>query len=194
MGSISLFDPSLLTRPDALPKHLQLRPLERTDQEKGYDTILQALVPDQPVLDPATFIKTFDGMARQDPKIYYTIVLVSSDAHRQNVSSSSSSTGTSTTEVTSDDKRRHERVIASATLLVEHKFLRMGSLAGHIEDVVVDPAHQGQNLGRVLIDALSDLARRLGCYKVVLDCSHANVKFYEKCGYEAKGVEMKKYL
>ena len=31
-----------------------------------------------------------------------------------------------------------------------------------------------------------------GCYKVILDCSEANVPFYEKCGLERKEVQMVK--
>ncbi|GLI59207.1 hypothetical protein VaNZ11_001043 [Volvox africanus] len=65
---------------------------------------------------------------------------------------------------------------------------------GHIEDVVVDPAYRGKKLGLKLIQALIDLAREAGCYKVILDCSEANSTFYEKCGLTRKEVQMVKYL
>ena len=35
-----------------------------------------------------------------------------------------------------------------------------------------------------------DQAREAGCYKVILDCSDSNVKFYEKCGFQKKEVQM----
>ena len=31
------------------------------------------------------------------------------------------------------------------------------------------------------------------CYKVILDCEDHNQKFYEKCGFHRKGVEMACY-
>ena len=87
-----------------------------------------------------------------------------------------------------------DRIVATATLLLERKFLRGGAIAGHIEDVSVKTSHQGRGLGRVLIDTLTSLARKKSCYKVILDCEDRNVAFYEKCGYDRAGVEMKKYL
>jgi hypothetical protein len=41
-----------------------------------------------------------------------------------------------------------------------------------------------------LIEALVDVARQRGCYKVILDCSEANQAFYEKCGLTRKEVQM----
>lgn len=87
-----------------------------------------------------------------------------------------------------------ERILATATLLLEVKFLRGGSVAGHIEDVSVRSSAQGRGLGKLLIDTLTTLAREKGCYKVILDCDDKNVAFYEKCSYTRAGVEMKRYL
>lgn len=39
------------------------------------------------------------------------------------------------------------RIIAAATLLLEHKFIRNCGTAGHIEDVVVDSTYRGLKLG-----------------------------------------------
>lgn len=89
---------------------------------------------------------------------------------------------------------RNDQVAATGTLLVERKFLRAGAIAGHIEDIAVRPNEQGKGFGRVLIDALTKLAERQGCYKVILDCDEKNVAFYEKCTYERAGIEMKKYF
>jgi hypothetical protein len=41
-----------------------------------------------------------------------------------------------------------------------------------------------------LIEALIDVSRDRGCYKVILDCSEANQAFYEKCGLTRKEVQM----
>lgn len=83
---------------------------------------------------------------------------------------------------------------ATATLLVERKLIRGGASVGHIEDVVVDAQFRGKGLGRRLIDALTDEARRRGCYKVILDCAESNVAFYERCGYATKELQMVRYF
>ncbi|GAB4820439.1 hypothetical protein N2152v2_007485 [Parachlorella kessleri] len=87
-----------------------------------------------------------------------------------------------------------QKIIATATLLIEHKFIRNCGKCGHIEDVVVDSTYRGLRLGIRVIEALIDLAEKAGCYKVILDCSEDNVSFYEKCGLYKKEVQMVKYF
>ena len=89
---------------------------------------------------------------------------------------------------------RSRRVVAAGTLLVEAKFVHQAGLAGHIEDVVVDASVRGKGLGKKIISKLVDVARAAGCYKVVLDCSAANVGFYAKCGFVQKEVQMAHYF
>ena len=38
------------------------------------------------------------------------------------------------------------------------------------------------------------MADHLGCYKLILDCSESNVKFYEKCGFKRKEIQMARYF
>lgn len=166
-----LFDPRLLTASsNKIPDNITIRPLQISDHAKGYDSILQQLSPEnEPPLSTDSFNRQFKIMASCDPKVYYVVVMV-------------------------DTSASSEKVIGTGTLLVEAKFLRSGALAGHIEDVVVAASHQGLKLGQVLISTLTELAKKVGCYKVILDCGEHNVGFYEKCGYSRKGVEMKLYL
>ena len=86
------------------------------------------------------------------------------------------------------------KIVATATLLVELKFIRNCSKCGHIEDVVVDGEYRGQRLGIRVVEALVKAAEELGCYKVILDCSEENASFYAKCGLEKKEIQMVKYL
>ena len=68
------------------------------------------------------------------------------------------------------------KIIATATLLVERKFLRNAGLVGHIEDVSVDASRRGKNLGRRVIVALTEIAEKVGCYKTILDCNEGNIR------------------
>ena len=140
----------------------------------GYLDVLLTLVASQPALTSEVFQKSFremrDTNERAPQPIYYVIV------------------------VEDNSLPESERIVATATLLIERKFLRAGSIAGHIEDVSVKASQQGKGLGKVLIETLTALARNVGCYKVILDCEDRNVAFYEKCGYDRAGVEMKRYM
>ena len=86
------------------------------------------------------------------------------------------------------------RVLASGTVVFERKFARNRGVCGHIEDIVVDATCRGRGLGSVVVAALTRIAERAGCYKVILDCSEENQPFYEKCGYDRKEVQMAKYF
>ncbi|KAL2639063.1 hypothetical protein AAZX31_06G154600 [Glycine max] len=73
---------------------------------------------------------------------------------------------------------------------MEKKFLRNCSKVRHIEDIVVDSSIRGKHLGKRIINFLSDHARSMGCYKLILNCSVQNKTFYEKCGFLQKSVQM----
>lgn len=87
-------------------------------------------------------------------------------------------------------RNKDERVVGIATLLLETKLIHGFSKVGHIEDVAVDHKVRGLNFGKYMIRYLCNLAKSLGCYKVILDCSEENVKFYERCGLTKAGIEM----
>eukprot|EP00696_Hemimastix_kukwesjijk_P005496 gnl/Hemi2/16934_TR5625_c0_g1_i1.p2 gnl/Hemi2/16934_TR5625_c0_g1~~gnl/Hemi2/16934_TR5625_c0_g1_i1.p2 ORF type:complete len:243 (-),score=102.43 gnl/Hemi2/16934_TR5625_c0_g1_i1:106-834(-) len=83
------------------------------------------------------------------------------------------------------------RLLAAATLLLEPKFAHSCGTCGHIEDVVVDRSCRGRSLGRAVVQAVVDLARNHGCYKLILDCAPSNVGFYEKLGFHTAEVQMR---
>ncbi|XP_054793673.1 glucosamine 6-phosphate N-acetyltransferase-like [Prosopis cineraria] len=82
------------------------------------------------------------------------------------------------------------RIIATGSVFIEKKFLGNCGKVGHIEDVVVDYTARGKQLGKKVIKFLTDHARSMGCYKVVLDCNLENKVFDEKCGFNQKEVQM----
>ncbi|KAM4661871.1 glucosamine 6-phosphate N-acetyltransferase [Discoglossus pictus] len=75
------------------------------------------------------------------------------------------------------------QIVATATLIVEHKFIHECSKRGRIEEVVVSDECRGKQLGKLLLSVLTLLSRKLECYKVTLECKPNNVAFYEKFGY-----------
>jgi hypothetical protein len=77
-------------------------------------------------------------------------------------------------------------VVGTATLVLEQKFIRGASVAGHVEDVVTDKSVRGRGIGKVLMEALLSLSRHFHCYKTVLDCDEKNVPFYAQFGFKPK--------
>jgi glucosamine-phosphate N-acetyltransferase len=78
---------------------------------------------------------------------------------------------------------QNSKVIGSATIFIEQKFIHDGGKVGHIEDVVVRKEHQGEGIGQKLIVTLLVYAKKKGCYKTVLDCTDEVTPFYEKLGF-----------
>ena len=76
------------------------------------------------------------------------------------------------------------KIIGSATLLLEPKFIHKGGIIGHIEDVVVDKNYQGKKVGEKIIKYLLEKSKNKGCYKTILDCSDDVKPFYEKLGFK----------
>ncbi|CAH9071674.1 unnamed protein product [Cuscuta epithymum] len=86
------------------------------------------------------------------------------------------------------------KIVATGSVFVERKFIRNCGKVGHIEDVVVDSGARGLQLGKRVVEFLTDHSASMGCYKVILDCSEENKPFYEKCGFKKKEVQMVKYF
>jgi glucosamine-phosphate N-acetyltransferase len=89
-----------------------------------------------------------------------------------------------------------DKLIGTTTVLIEPKIMHdLGSIA-HIEDVVLDSQFQGRGYGQTLIQHAINhvVSSSLGCYKVILNCSDAMRKYYEKIGFEYKNNQMAIYF
>lgn len=85
-----------------------------------------------------------------------------------------------------------EKIVGAATMILDRKFIQNFTTIAHVEEVCISSSHQKQGLGLLLINALNALAMEsLGVDKLILNCSEENVGFYEKCGYERAGVQMR---
>ena len=78
------------------------------------------------------------------------------------------------------------RIAGAATLLIEHKFINQGGVAGHIEDVAVAAGQQGRGIGSALIRYLLARAEAAGCYKTTLDCADGVMPFYQRLGFRRR--------
>ena len=83
------------------------------------------------------------------------------------------------------------KIVGSATILIEQKFIHQGGLVGHIEDVVVDKNFQGQKIGEKIMKYLLETAKNQGCYKTILDCTDDVKPFYEKLGFKQVANELR---
>lgn len=82
-------------------------------------------------------------------------------------------------------------IVGCSTIMIEDKIIHEGGKVGHIEDVVVNNDYRGKGIGKLLINHCVDIGRKIGCYKIILDCDKDNTRFYEKCGFKPHGVCMR---
>jgi glucosamine-phosphate N-acetyltransferase len=87
-----------------------------------------------------------------------------------------------------------DEVVGTASLVVERKFIHRGGRCGHIEDVSVRRGYRGQGLGAALVQHAVREARRLGCYKVILNCFEQLAPLYSSLGFRKHDVGMRQDL
>ena len=90
--------------------------------------------------------------------------------------------------------RYTNKLIGTATIFIENKLIHNMGKVGHIEDVVIDEKYKGNGLGKDIVFYATSIAKKNGCYKVILDCSDDNIGFYIKSGYIKKGNQMALYF
>ncbi|GFN94534.1 glucosamine-6-phosphate n-acetyltransferase [Plakobranchus ocellatus] len=169
--STYLYDPTILSQLESSAFHAEykdgvkplnpgenfkLRPLCLEDFDKGYLQLLGQLTSVGEVTKEQ-FEDRFNKMKACDDSYYVTVI-----------------------EDTSVNQ-----VIGSATLVKEQKFIHHCSARARVEDVVVSDVYRGKQLGKVLVDVLVALGKKLNCYKISLECKDHNVKFYKIFKFEA---------
>jgi glucosamine-phosphate N-acetyltransferase len=83
------------------------------------------------------------------------------------------------------------QILGTATLHYQLKLIRNGCKAGLIEEVVVNKKFRGNKIGEQLIKKVMEIARKNGCYKVILNCYPERIKFYERCGFKQDSYTMR---
>uniref|UniRef100_A0A3B4GNS5 Glucosamine 6-phosphate N-acetyltransferase n=2 Tax=Pundamilia nyererei TaxID=303518 RepID=A0A3B4GNS5_9CICH len=134
---------------------LVLRPLCMADFNRGFFKVLSQLTKTGDVT-PEQFTKNFEHMKKTGD--YYVIVVEDTNL---------------------------SQIVATATLITEHKFIHSCAKRGRVEEVVVSDVCRGKQLGKLLVATLTLLSKKLNCYKITLECAPKNVAFYQKFGYSA---------
>ena len=81
-------------------------------------------------------------------------------------------------------------IVGSYALLVMDNLAHLGAPSGVVEDVAVDPAHQGKGVGRAMMRHALERCRSRGCYKLSLSSNLKRERahaFYESLGFERHG-------
>ncbi|CAG02340.1 unnamed protein product, partial [Tetraodon nigroviridis] len=165
-----LFDPSLLQEldwsgnsvsfsplisPSSPGEGFLLRPLCTADFNRGFFKVLSELTHTGDVT-AEQFIKKFEHMKKTGD--YYVVVVEDTNL---------------------------AQIVATATLITEHKYIHACAKRGRVEEVVVSDVCRGKQLGKLLVSTLTLLSKKLNCYKVTLECSPQNMAFYQKFGFNA---------
>ena len=89
------------------------------------------------------------------------------------------------------------RIVGSFALLIMDNLGHLGAPSAIVEDVVVEPALQGQGIGRAMMDFAVARAREKRCYKMVLSSNAKRERahaFYERLGFERHGYSFRLML
>jgi len=75
--------------------------------------------------------------------------------------------------------------------------IRYGGEYAQLEELIVDPAARGKNIGGLLVEAAIECARTRGCAEFgvyLLEATQHNRPFYGKYGFEHVGSELRQRL
>lgn len=84
-----------------------------------------------------------------------------------------------------------DTIIGCISLIIEQKFINNNGRVCHIEDFVIHKEHRNKGLGSILLSFAKEKATSLDCYKVILNCNHSLVSFYEKNDFNVYSNGMK---
>jgi len=137
-----IFEPSVIEKLDLtdlrpLPPNLEMRPLVKSDHQNNFLSILAQLTKVGDI-SKQEYDARFDQM--KNSNCYFVLVVV--------------------------DHNQDSKIIGTATLILEQKFIRKCALKGRVEEVVVDESARGTGLGKYLVTVCTRLSQHLGVYKV----------------------------
>jgi len=88
----------------------------------------------------------------------------------------------------------NNKLIATAKLIIEQKFIHKLAKYGYIEDVIVDENYRKQNIGKDIIKYIVDYCKNNNFFKITLSCNKNLINFYEKNNFEVYDIHMSQLL
>jgi len=88
----------------------------------------------------------------------------------------------------------NNKLIATAKLIIEQKFIHKLAKYGYIEDVIVDENYRKQNIGKNIIKYIVDYCKTNNFFKITLSCNKSLINFYEKNNFEVYNIHMSQLL
>lgn len=85
-----------------------------------------------------------------------------------------------------DEQGHHLAAFLEGRLVGVGRLHRVDPETAQIRYMAVDPEHAGKGVGRLLVDALVEQARRTGFTRVILNARREAFGFYAKAGFEAE--------
>jgi len=146
---------------------MSIRLLEELDYYKGFINLLKQLTTTDDILYN-NFLDIFNSLQISTP--IYEIK----------------------TYVIEDEKCK--KIIATGTIMICQKFIHECGKVAYIEDIVVDENYRNFGYGKKILELLKEIAENRKCYKIILNCSEYNEKYYEKLGFSKKNIQMAKYF
>ncbi|KFD65708.1 hypothetical protein M514_11164 [Trichuris suis] len=134
---------------------LVMRPLHITDVNKGYLELLSQLTEIGNVSFDS-FVEQFRLIQNRTDSYYIVVV----------------------------EDTTKKIIVATCSLVLEHKFIHSCGARGRLEDLVVLREYRSRQLGKLLLESLRQLAKHLRCYKVSLECKDELVPYYEQFGFQ----------
>ncbi len=83
------------------------------------------------------------------------------------------------------------RALGTYSLVIIGNLGHRGAPQALVENVAVDPAHQGRGIGRTMMEHARAESRAAGCYKMVLSSNQRRAEahaFYERLGFARHGI------
>lgn len=87
-----------------------------------------------------------------------------------------------------------DKIIGSATLIIEQKFIHKLAKYGHIEDVIIADEYRRKGYGTLLINHIVNICKSEEFYKITLTCKKELIPFYEKNNFEVYQIHMSQLL
>lgn len=78
----------------------------------------------------------------------------------------------------------NDKIIGSAKLIIEQKFIHKLSKYGHIEDVIISDEYRRKGYGTLIINHIVNVCKAEKFYKITLTCKEELIPFYEKNNFE----------